>query len=69
MSVEEMNAACEELRSSREALRNEALKSKAAREAKGMTGIDKPKREKRVKEPNEADRLAAEMVRLMRGEV
>lgn len=68
MSVEEMHAAIEELRSSREALRNEALKDKAVREAKGVTGEPRQKHEKKVKEPTEADVLAAEMIRLMRGE-
>ena len=67
MSVEEMQAAFEELRASREALRNEALRDKAIREARGVTGEPRRKREPKVKNP-EADELAAQMLRMMRGE-
>jgi hypothetical protein len=68
MSVDEMRLAIEELRASREALRNEALKDKAVREAKGITGEPRAKRERKAKEPTEADVLATEMIKLMRGE-
>lgn len=68
MSVEEQLAAIEELRSSREALRNEAIKDKVVREAKGITGEPRQKRERKTKAPNEADSIAAQMIKLMRGE-
>lgn len=65
MSVEEMMAAVEALRASREALRNEAIKDKAVREAKGI-GEPRQKRERKSKEPSEADILAAEILKMMR---
>ena len=68
MSVEEMHAAMQELRSSREALRNEAIKDKAAREAKGVTGASPVKRERKPKAPDEADNIAAAMLRMMKEE-
>jgi len=60
MTEEEMIAAMEELRSSREALRNEAIKQKKERDAAGILTEPKVKREKKVKEvdPFEADMLA-----------
>ena len=59
MTEEEMIAAMEELRSSREALRNEAIKQKKERDASGI-GEPKVRKEKKVKEvdPFEADMLA-----------
>jgi hypothetical protein len=65
MSIEEMNEAIAALRESREALRNEALASKAIREAKGMTGEPK---QKRAKQPGVKD-LNAELLRMMREDV
>ena len=66
MSVSEMQEAIETLRGEREALRNEALKDKAVREAKGIAG--EPRQKRKPKEKSEADLLAAEMLRIMRGE-
>lgn len=68
MTVEEMMQATEHLRSEREALRNEAVKEKAAREAKGFQSTDpKIKRERKKKEPSEADMIAKQMLDWMRG--
>ena len=59
MTEEEMIAAFEELRSNREALRNEAIKQKKERDAAGVAE-PKVRKEKKVKEvdPFEADMLA-----------
>ena len=67
MTQVEMHEAIENLRASREALRNEALAQKAVREAKGIAE-PRAKKQRVPKAPNEADVLAAQMLAMMRGE-
>lgn len=67
MTLEEMQAAIEQLRGEREALRNEALQAKAMREAKGITSDPKqPRRASIVKK--QADDLLAKMLAEMENE-
>jgi predicted nucleic acid-binding Zn-ribbon protein len=65
MSLEECQAKIEELRGAREALRNEAIRQKAAREAKGIT--KEPKQPKAKKE-KVVDTMAMDMLAFLRGE-
>jgi hypothetical protein len=63
MSEGEMLSAIEELRGSREALRNEAIKKKKEMEAKGITAdIPKTRRAPKV------DPLASDMLAFLRGD-
>ena len=68
LTPDEMQAAIEELRQEREALRNEALKDKAVREAKGMAPREKTGKVGRPAKKNEADALAKQMLDFMRSE-
>lgn len=69
MTRAEMELAISELRESREALRAEAIREKATKEAQGFQDTTpRTPKAKRKKEPSEADLLAIEMLKFLKGE-